>query len=138
MLTWMPCRGKGVNMDWREQVQRPTLVVNRQRAEQNIKTMAEKAARSGVIFRPHFKTHQSAVVAEWFAAFGMQQITVSSVRMALYFAAHVWTDITIAFSVNLLEIDDINDLADKVTLNLLVESADAIRELANKLQADVG
>ncbi len=125
-------------MDWRDQVHRPTLVVNRSRAEQNIKTMAEKATRSGVSFRPHFKTHQSALVAEWFARHGVQQITVSSVRMALYFAAHGWDDITIAFPVNLREIDDINDLAAKVRLNLLVESAEVVNALADKLHTGVG
>src|SRR6056297_1576906 len=140
MLTWMPCRGtdKGVNMDWRDQVQRPSLVVNRERAEANIKTMAEKAARSGVMFRPHFKTHQSAHVADWFAACGVQVITVSSVRMALYFAAHGWKDITIAFPVNLREIDDINDLADKVNLNLLVLSEAVTEKLASRLKTQVG
>ncbi len=125
-------------MDWREQVHRPTLVVNRSRAEQNIKAMAAKAARSGVRFRPHFKTHQSALVAEWFAGHGVQQITVSSVRMALYFAAHGWDDITIAFPVNLREIDDINDLADKVKLNLLVETTEVAAALAEKLHTEVG
>lgn len=125
-------------MDWRDQVQRPTLVVNRQRAEQNIRQMAEKAARSGVRFRPHCKTHQSALVAEWFRHGGVQQITVSSVRMALYFAAHGWEDITIAFPVNLREIDDINDLAERVDLNLLLESGKVAAELADKLHAEVG
>jgi D-serine deaminase-like pyridoxal phosphate-dependent protein len=125
-------------MDWRDQVQRPTLVVNRQRAEQNIKQMAEKAARSGVRFRPHFKTHQSAPVAEWFKHRGVQHITVSSVRMALYFAAHGWEDISIAFPVNLREIDDINDLAERVNLNLLLESSKVAFELAGKLHTAVG
>ena len=125
-------------MDWREQVQRPILVVNRERAEANIKTMAEKAARSGVVFRPHFKTHQSAHVADWFAARGVQAITVSSVRMALYFAAHGWKDITIAFPVNVREIDDINDLAEKVNLNLLVLSEAVADKLASRLKTEVG
>src|SRR6056297_2265781 len=125
-------------MDWRDQIQRPTLVVNKNRAENNIRTMAEKASQSGVEFRPHFKTHQSAVVAEWFAASGVQHITVSSVRMALYFAAHGWKDITIAFPVNLREIDDINDLADKVNLNLLVLSEAVTEKLASRLKTQVG
>ncbi len=125
-------------MDWRDQIQRPTLVVNKNRAENNIRKMAEKASQSGVEFRPHFKTHQSAVVAEWFAEGGVQHITVSSVRMALYFAAHGWKDITIAFPVNLREIDDINDLAGKVNLHLLVLSEGVAAKLSSELKAEVG
>ena len=39
-------------------IERPTLLIHRDRAERNIAAMARKAAASGVRFRPHFKTHQ--------------------------------------------------------------------------------
>jgi D-serine deaminase-like pyridoxal phosphate-dependent protein len=84
-------------------IQKPTLLLSRQRAMANIEKMAQKALHSGVRFRPHFKTHQSAQVGEWFREFGVEAITVSSVEMALYFAQHGWRDITIAFPVNLLD-----------------------------------
>ncbi|TSA38944.1 MAG: hypothetical protein D4R64_01480 [Porphyromonadaceae bacterium] len=37
----------------------PTNLINPDTCKKNIRTMADKASRSGVIFRPHFKTHQS-------------------------------------------------------------------------------
>ena len=86
--------------------------------------MLTKARRNNIRLRPHFKTHQSAEVGEWLREEGVQYITVSSLFMAEYFAAAGWTDITVAFPVNLLEIDRINQLTTKCTLNLLVESVE--------------
>lgn len=115
----------------------PTLLLNRQRALRNIRTMANKAEVSGVRFRPHFKSHQAAVVGRWFRDCGVDAITVSSVNMGIYFAQDGWQDITVAFPVNILEIQKINQLAGNVTLNLLVESSDAVSFLEARLVHDV-
>ena len=125
-------------MDWRIQVRRPTLVIRPDRVKKNIEAMRRKADDSGVLFRPHFKTHQSAFVGEWFETCGLRSITVSSVRMALYFASHGWKDITIAFPVNIREIDDINDLAERTRLNLLLLSEETAEQLSAKLTYKVG
>ena len=37
----------------------------------NIQAMAEKARRNKLIFRPHFKTHQSTTVGAWFKEAGV-------------------------------------------------------------------
>jgi D-serine deaminase-like pyridoxal phosphate-dependent protein len=116
-------------------IQRPTLLLDRSSALANIERMARKAARSQVRFRPHFKTHQSAAVGEWFRQVGVEAITVSSVEMARYFARHGWQDITIAFPVNILEIEAINQLARHVELGLLVESAETVGFLTQHLAA---
>lgn len=113
----------------------PTLLVDRKRAQQNIACMAEKASRSGVRLRPHFKTHQAAQVGEWYRDAGVSAITVSSVSMAQYFAHHGWHDITVAIPVNLREIETINALAEQVSLHLLVESPEAVRFLGERLHA---
>jgi D-serine deaminase-like pyridoxal phosphate-dependent protein len=118
-------------------IQKPTLLLNHQRAIENIRKMAEKAQRSGVRFRPHFKTHQSAQIGEWFKQFGVEAITVSSVEMAQYFAQHGWQDITVAFPANILEIDSIKQLAGRVNLGLLVESTETVHFLARNLTAPV-
>ncbi|MBO9394548.1 alanine racemase [Caldilinea sp.] len=115
----------------------PTLLLDVRRAQRNIAHMAEKAQRSGVRFRPHFKTHQSAAVGEWFREVGVEAITVSSVEMARYFAAHGWNDILIAFPVNVREIHKINELAQRVHLHLLVENETAVAHLAELLIAPV-
>ena len=82
--------------------------------------MAEKAAKSNTSFRPHFKTHQSAQIGEWFRQEGVEAITVSSVRMAKYFAANDWGDITIAFPFNVHETKQADELAGKINLLLIV------------------
>jgi D-serine deaminase-like pyridoxal phosphate-dependent protein len=114
-------------------IERPTLVLDEVRARRNIGRMAEKARRSGVRFRPHFKTHQSAVVGDWFRDFGVDAITVSSVDMAVYFADHGWNDITIAFPVNVRQLGTIHSLAHRISLGILVESEEIIPLLCNNL-----
>jgi len=114
-------------------IKKPTLLLDRRRAMENIERMARKARGSGVTFRPHFKTHQSAQIGEWFGDFGTEAITVSSLEMAAYFAAHGWRDITVAFPANIREIDTINELAGRVDLGLLVESTETVSFLRQHL-----
>jgi D-serine deaminase-like pyridoxal phosphate-dependent protein len=121
-----------------KEIVRPTLLVDKEICERNILRMAAKAARLGIRFRPHFKTHQSAKIGEWFKKAGVTAITVSSVQMAEYFAAAGWNDITIAFPVNVLEIENINRLAKQISLNLLVENVEAVNILNDKLDHDAG
>ncbi|MFY0600979.1 MAG: alanine racemase [Cyclobacteriaceae bacterium] len=100
--------------------------------------MADKTKASGVDFRPHFKTHQSASIGNWFRDEGIDKITVSSVSMAQYFASHGWNDITIAFPYNPLEHSEIEALARKINLNVLIESKEALVHLNNHINADLG
>jgi D-serine deaminase-like pyridoxal phosphate-dependent protein len=117
---------------------KPTLLLDKNRVLKNIKKMAGKAKASRVRFRPHFKTHQSAEIGNWFKDYGVQAITVSSLDMALYFAKNGWSDITVAFLVNILEIDKINKLAEEINLNLLVDSEEVLSALNSKLQHPAG
>jgi D-serine deaminase-like pyridoxal phosphate-dependent protein len=113
---------------------KPTLLLNKQRALQNIERMAQKAKKSKVCFRPHFKTHQSAQIGEWFRKFGVEAITVSSLDMAWYFAQYGWKDILVAFPVNILELEKINTIAEYLTLHLLVESPEVVHFLGRYLK----
>ncbi|MBN2236714.1 MAG: alanine racemase [Bacteroidales bacterium] len=119
-------------------IQKPTLVVDLARVEQNIIRMANKMKVNGVGFRPHFKTHQSAFIANLFKEVGVNKCTVSSVDMAFYFAANGWDDITIAFPVNILEIDKLNDLAKQIQLNLLLDSIENVNFLGTHLSNSIG
>ena len=121
-----------------DQIVRPTMLLDANRARRNIARMAEKARRGGVRFRPHFKTHQSATVGEWFRSEGVNAITVSSLDMAGYFADHGWTDVTVAFPVNVREIAKINALARRLRLQLLVDSVETAAALTMGLTAPVG
>lgn len=100
----------------------PTLLVDKNRCLKNIQSMLDKAEQNQIELRPHFKTHQSHEVGRWFRNLGVKKIAVSSLRMAAYFAADGWKDITVAFPTNILEIDLINALASKIKLNLLIQS----------------
>ena len=112
---------------------KPTLIINEAIARNNIKAMADKARRNNVSFEPHFKTHQSKEVAEWFREEGVESITVSSVSMAQYFANHGWTKITIAFPVNVLELPIINDLVKQIELTLLIQDVETVHKLVECL-----
>ncbi len=116
-----------------EQIEKPTLLLDAEKAHRNIHRMAEKANRQQARFRPHFKTHQSAEIGEWFRPEGVTAITVSSVDMAYYFAHNGWQDITIAFTVNLRQIGALRELARQIHLELLVESAETVSFLQENL-----
>ena len=120
------------------QIKVPTLLLDEDKCLKNIQLMTEKASLHQINFRPHFKTHQSAEIGSWFKNLGVASITVSSVQMAVYFADAGWDDILIAFPVNLLEIDNINKLAQKIKLHLLLESVESTKFLIGKLKFPSG
>lgn len=115
----------------------PLLVVDVERAQNNMSRMAEKATRCKLEFRPHFKTHQSHHIGAWFRALGVSGITVSSVDMAEYFAQDGWKDITVAFPVSILDIARINKLTRRVQLRVLVLDEDTVKKLDEGLQRNL-
>ena len=84
-------------------ITKPTLLLDKQKCLLNIRRMKHKANRNNVQFRPHFKTHQSIEIGEWFRQEGVLSISVSSLKTAKYFAGAGGDDITIVFPVNLRE-----------------------------------
>ena len=122
-------------------IKTPTIILDKNRCLQNIHKMARTSKQAGIRLRPHCKTHASLEIARWFREeAGVTCITVSSLSMAQYFASE-WNDITVAFPVNILEIDTINDLVsshDKLQLNLLVENTDAVEVLTASVSSSVG
>ncbi|WP_324720896.1 alanine racemase [Salinimicrobium sp. HB62] len=118
-------------------ITRPKLLLDQQQCRANIQKMQEKAKIQQLQLIPHFKTHQSAQVGEWFRKAGVKAITVTSVKMAKYFAQHGWEDITIAFPVNVLEIDDLNSLANSVNLKIFVNSIRTVALVKDQLKTPV-
>ncbi|MFD2518402.1 alanine racemase [Salinimicrobium flavum] len=119
------------------QITRPTLLLDRTTCKANIRKMFNKAERHHVQLIPHFKTHQSASIGKWFREEGVKAITVTSVKMAEYFAGRGWVDITIAFPVNVLETEQINALAEKVDLRIFLNSKEAAKVLKEQLRTPV-
>ncbi len=127
-------------------IEKPSLIINEEIARRNIERMAGKARKYQMAFRPHFKTHHSADVGNWYRDYGVSTITASSVEMAQYFAQNGWSDITIAFPYNPHQWSEINELAAKTRLGILLESDEALRHagkhISNKIsyyiKIDVG
>ena len=117
----------------------PTLLIDKMRVLENIRRMALKAKQSSTRLRPHCKTHASLEIARWLREEGgVSCITVSSLTMAKYFSSE-WDDITVAFPVNILELETIQELIDAgIRLNLLLENIEAVDYLEEKLRGKVG
>jgi len=116
----------------------PHLLLNTEIARSNISRMLTKCKDNNIVYRPHFKTHQSAEIGELYRELGVDCITCSSFKMASYFADNGWTDITVAITVNQYYADDINALASKINLNILVEDVAVINELEAQITSPVG
>ena len=115
---------------------KPILLLDEKRCRNNIKRMADKAKAAGCEFRPHFKTHQSATIGEWFREHEIKGITVSSISMAEYFCNNGWDDITIAFPFYLSQINALKVLNQKCSLRLFVNSVRDVKLLSENLSND--
>jgi D-serine deaminase-like pyridoxal phosphate-dependent protein len=116
----------------------PQLLVDERICRSNIRNMTEKAHANELIFRPHFKTHQSVEVGRWFKDEGISAITVSSLRMAVFFANAGWEDITIAFPLNIRELNEVDQLAGRIRLNVLFDMPEQAEAAVNKLRHPAG
>lgn len=120
------------------QLKRPTLLLDKNKCLENIRKMKNKAEKYGLIFRPHFKTHQSAEIGKWFKNEGIDRIAVSSVSMANYLAQNGWNDIVIAFPLNIAELDEVIALSHQTNLHVVIENMDALTALARKADRKLG
>ena len=116
-----------------DRITRPTLLLDEGRVRRNIRAMADTAAHSNVRFRPHFKTHQSAAIGEWFREAGVEAMTVSSVEMAEYFSDHGWNDILVASPVSVREAGALDRLASRLSLHVTVDSVEAVKALDREM-----
>lgn len=120
------------------EIRTPTLLVDKEKCLKNIEKMLSKAKRSEAELRPHFKSHFSAEIGSWFKSMGVTKCTVSSVSMAQYFAKNGWDDITIAFPYNPLEAKDIDELASKIKLNVLIVSKESLAHAQENINGTLG
>jgi len=107
----------------------PTLILKSQKAKRNIEKMKSFCSKHQMDFRPHFKTHQSIEIGNWFKENNIKKCTVSSISMAQYFAEAGWDDICVAIPLNVNELEDIETLASKVKLSLCVDHINAVKAL---------
>ena len=116
----------------------PKLILDPVKVKANIHRLAELCRVRGLEFRPHFKTHQSRIVGKWFQKAGVKSITVSSLKMAKYFANDGWNSITIAFPVSLRDESIINELAQEMDLRVIGSNISVIKGLDTHLTTRIG
>jgi D-serine deaminase-like pyridoxal phosphate-dependent protein len=104
----------------------PTLLLDKRKCLDNIERMARKARDHMLSLRPHFKTHQSAEIGDWFRDFDVTGITVSSFRMAAYFARAGWEEILVAFPFNPHDLDRLNRLSGSARISILLDNPDTL------------
>ena len=121
----------------RMSLSKPTLLIDEDICRANIRRMSDKARQSNTTLIPHFKTHQSHAIGEWFREEGINAITVSSIDMALYFAEADWKDITIAFPLNILQLEDIKDLAEQVNLTILATEISTLKRMVQDVDVRI-
>ena len=121
----------------KEKITHPVLLVDQAKVMKNIMKMQRVARSFDLLFRPHFKTHQSADIGNWFRSYGIDKITVSSLAMAKYFAANGWNDITIAFLLNPNSISQINSFSADVNLHIVLDSQETMRALIDRIKRPV-
>ena len=116
----------------------PQLLFNQTAAVRNITRMAEKAAQSGVTLRPHFKTHQSAKIAELFREAGVEMGAVSSISMLEYFLDAGWGDLLLAIPAIPAWADALTQLSDKADrLGIFVNNPETARALDDQVHTSL-
>ena len=104
----------------------PELILDKRKCLVNIERMTGKAKEHQLSLRPHCKTHQSAEIGSWFRDFGVTKITVSSVRMAAYFADAGWEDILVAFPFNPGDVKTLSELCEGIRLSGLIDNMEIL------------
>jgi D-serine deaminase-like pyridoxal phosphate-dependent protein len=106
----------------------PAFLVDRTIVEQNCARMRRKALSSGVIFRPHVKTHKTIEIGKLQHGGEVGPITVSTMAEAGFFANAGFGDITYAVPIAPDKLARAAALATRVErFNILIDSPAALR-----------
>ena len=122
--------------DWRT-VDTPALLVDLDRLDANVGSMAEHARAGGVALRPHVKTHKSVVIARRQLAAGAVGITVAKLDEAEALVdGGIEAPILIAFQIVAApKLERAVRLAARVPLTLAVDSPDGAARLSDAAAA---
>ena len=104
----------------------PALLLDIDVLEGNLRRMSERCKELGVRLRPHVKTHKCLEIALAQRALGAHGITVSTLPEARAFADGGFEDITWAFPVVPGRLREAAELAARVRLGVVVDSAAAV------------
>lgn len=113
-----------------DRVPTPALLLDLDVLERNLSLMADRCARLGVRLRPHVKTHKCLEIARLQHGLGSRGFTVSTLHEARVLTQQRGCDdITWAFPVQLTRLDEVRELAERITLRLVVDTEEAVRAL---------
>jgi len=115
----------------------PQAIVDVDIAQRNIGKMIALAERDQVRLRPHFKTHQSALVAEWYSNAGITQCAVSNIEMAELFVAAGWKDVLLALPAKPFAASAYQALAEQCQLGLIGDSLELVISLDETFTCNV-
>ena len=108
----------------------PALIVDLDKLEGNISSMAGRARQLGVSLRPHVKTQKCIEIGKLQVDAGAGGITAATLYEAEVFADAGFDDITWAFPLILSRIPQALVLAQRVELGVVVDSMHAAQALA--------
>lgn len=112
-----------------DRVPTPALLLDLDVLERNLSRMADRCSRLGVALRPHVKTHKCLEVAKLQQDLGARGFTASTLVEARALADQGFDDVTWAFPVQLTRLDEVRELAQKITLRLVVDTKEAVEAL---------
>jgi D-serine deaminase-like pyridoxal phosphate-dependent protein len=100
-------------------VETPAVLIDADRLERNIRSMAEAAERMGVVLRPHFKTHKTVEIARMQLAAGAVGITCAKTTEAEVLVGAGVADVFIANEVvGPVKVERLRELARRATLSV--------------------
>lgn len=126
-----PATPVDIGRDWRT-IDTPALLVDLDRLDANITSMADHARASRVALRPHFKTHKAVAIARRQLAAGAAGITVAKLDEAEALVdGGIEAPILIAYQIVAApKLERAVRLAGRVPLTLAVDSAEGAVRLA--------
>lgn len=109
----------------------PLFVIDSQKLEKNLRRAKDRAAKLGVAFRPHLKTHKSIGIALRQMTTPQGPATVSTLAEARYFGARGVTDLIYAVGIapqKLAEVSRLRSLG--ADIKIILDSAEAARAVS--------
>ena len=109
----------------------PLFVIDSQKLEKNLRRAQDRAAKRGVAFRPHLKTHKSIGIALRQMTTPQGPATVSTLAEARYFGARGVTDLIYAVGIapqKLAEVSRLRSLG--ADIKIILDSAEAARAVS--------
>ncbi len=120
------------DIEWRDTLDTPAVVIDLDIVERNLRRGADFAASAGVDFRPHIKTHKIPALAFAQLELGAKGITAQKVSEAEIMADAGVTDIFLSYNiVGATKLHRLAELHKRTTLRTVADSSEVVEGLAS-------